>query len=258
MTFTTLLKGICIASICVIYAYKYLKKDRNIHTKATMADKMIDNNELKSRMDRIIDWVKTCDTKASIMLTLVCLVLSFIFTSDFILSGYSKIFQSLRLYVDTPGNCSYKDISISAIIAIASMAGFIYYSMGCVYRFILVLYSKIEESQDNKDLKMFVYKVANVLFVYKPSGKTTSEAYMNSLVHFNNIANYDNFDAFKAAMNDNGYKEDEDLLSQIYINANRCQEKFNDYNAAIRWMLYSIPFLIPLFISVSVFMTYRA
>ena len=31
----------------------------------------MDENELQNRMDRIIEWVKTCDTKASIMLTVL-------------------------------------------------------------------------------------------------------------------------------------------------------------------------------------------
>lgn len=34
----------------------------------------MENEELKSRMDRIIEWVKTCDTKASIMLSVLFVV----------------------------------------------------------------------------------------------------------------------------------------------------------------------------------------
>ena len=231
---------------------EYLAENRTFTIKP-----MVSTEELKLRMDRIIEWVKTCDTKASIMLTLVCLVLSFIFTSDFILTGFSKVIQSLRLYMDTKGNNSFGDVSISAIFAVASMAGFVYYSLGSVYRLIMVLYSKIEESQIENGLKKRVYQCANWLFKYKPSSKTTSDAYLNSLIHFNNIANYNSYEAYKSAMESSGNHEQEDLLSQIYINANRCKEKFNDYNAAIRWMMYSILFLIPLFVSISSFMTYR-
>lgn len=219
---------------------------------------MVDKEELKSRMDRIIEWVKTCDTKASIMLTLVCLVLSFIFTSDFILTGFSKVIQSLRLYMDAKGDSNIKDISISALVSIICMAGFVYFSLGSVYRLILVLYSKIEETQIENGLKKLVCRCANWLFGYNPSTKTTGDAYTSSLIHFNNIANYDSFAVYKAAMSSSGENEVEDLLSQIYINANRCKEKFNDYNAAIRWMIYSVIFLIPLFISISFFMTYRS
>lgn len=39
-------------------------------------------------------------------------------------------------------------------------------------------------------------------------------------------------------------EEIDDYLSQIYINAKRCKEKFEDYNSAILWMLKSVPFLV--------------
>ena len=253
MTFTTILKGIGLVSVGILCFSAYIKSKKT----TKKIDKMVSNDELKSRMDRIIEWVKTCDTKASIMLTLVCLVMSFIFTSDFILTGFSKIIQSLRLYMDTKGSGSIGDISISALFAVVFMTCYIYYSLGSVYRLIMVLYSKIEESQIESGLRKRVYQCANRLFKYKPSSKTTGDAYLNSLIHFNNIANYDSYEAYKSAMESSENHEQEDLLSQIYINANRCKEKFNDYNAAIRWMIYSILFLIPLFVSISSFMTYR-
>lgn len=254
MTFTTLLKGFCFASICVLCIYACFKKNNRYTTMATI----VDNEELKSRMDRIIDWVKTCDTKASIMLTLVCLVLSFIFTSDFVMVGFSKIIQSFRIYIDFSDTSNIRDISVSGVIAVVSMVFYLYFTLGSIYRLIMVLYSKINESLIEDSLKKVVYKTANFLFKYKPSEKTTSGVYMDSLIHFNNIANKDSFNAFVEAMGVPGENDANDLLSQIYINAIRCQEKFKDYNAAIRWMLYSIPFLIPLFVSISVFMTYRA
>lgn len=256
MTFTPLIKGLGLATICFICGYVYLKRKKTdkIHNTAEI---MVGKDELKSRMDRIIEWVKTCDTKASIMLTLVCLVLSFVFTSDFFIVGFSKIIQSLRLYFDADGGCNIRDISISGSFSIAFFIGYLYFTFGSIYRFVMVLYSKISESQIEEGLNKRVYKFANWLFKYSPSSKSTSDAYMNSLIHFNNIAKMDDFSSFKSAMESSSDNENEDLLSQIYINANRCKEKFDDYNAAIRWMLYSFPFLLLLLISLSLFMTYR-
>lgn len=51
----------------------------------------MDENELQNRMDRIIEWVKTCDTKASIMLTVLSLSVGIFFTSDFVLSSLLKV-----------------------------------------------------------------------------------------------------------------------------------------------------------------------
>lgn len=257
MTFTTFIKVLGLAAICFICGYVYLKskKTDKIHNTAEI---MVNNDELKSRMDRIIEWVKTCDTKASIMLTLVCLVLSFVFTSDFFIIGFSKIIQSLRLYFDANVGCNIRDISISGSFSIVFFIGYLYFTLGSIYRLVMVLYSKISESQIENGLKKRVYKLANCLFKYNPSFKSTSDAYLDSLIHFNNIANMKDFYSFKSAMELSSNNENEDLMSQIYINANRCKEKFDDYNAAILWMLYSIPFLLLLLISLSVFMTYRS
>lgn len=51
----------------------------------------MDENELQNRRDRIIEWVKTCDTKASIMLTVLSLSVGIFFTSDFVLSSLLKV-----------------------------------------------------------------------------------------------------------------------------------------------------------------------
>jgi len=218
---------------------------------------MVTNEELKSRMDRIIEWVKTCDTKASIMLTLVCLILSFIFTSDFFIVGFSKVIQSLIYYFNSYGNCNIKDVSFSGTFSIVFFIGYLYFTFGSIYRLVMVLNSKISESQTEEGLNKRICIFFNLLFKYRPSTKSTSDAYMNSLIHFNNISKKNDFNSFKSSMESTDYNEREDLLSQIYINANRCKEKFDDYNAAIRWLLYSLPFLLVLLISLSVFMTYR-
>ena len=254
MGISTLFKVIGVASVCILGLYTILKGNKK---KETMADNNEQRLTLESKMDRIIEWVKTCDTKASIMLTLLCLILSIIFTSDFVVNGFSKILQSLRLYYDSTGKNDIHDISITGLLAFVSMVLFLYFTLGSGYRFVMVLYSKIQENQIEDGLKKRIYNFLNWLFVYKPSNKETSDAYLNSLIHFHNIANFNSFSDYKNATDNQEYDEVEDLHSQIYINANRCTEKFNDYNAAIRWMLYSVPFLLPLYICLSLFLTYR-
>ncbi len=127
MGISTLFKVIGIASVCILGLYTILKGNKKEET-------MADNNEqrltLESKMDRIIEWVKTCDTKASIMLTLLCLILSIIFTSDFVVNGLSKILQSLRLYCDSTGQNDIHDISITGLLAFVSMVLFLYFTLG--------------------------------------------------------------------------------------------------------------------------------
>lgn len=217
----------------------------------------MDNNELNSRMDRIIEWVKTCDTKASIMLTLICLIVSFIFTSDFVLNGMTSVIRSFRVYKDSGSPFDFSDISWSGTFAVISMIVFLYFSFGSIYRLIMVLYSKISEKMIASDLKKTVYRFCNALFRYMPSVEISSDVQTDSLIHFNHIAEISDYDTFKKAIQDTNYVEQADLLSQIYINAKRCKEKYDDYNSAIRWLLYSMPFVIFLFLSISVFMTYH-
>lgn len=59
----------------------------------------MDENELQNRMDRIIEWVKTCDTKASIMLTVLSLSVGIFFTSDFVLSSLLKVILTLLSFL---------------------------------------------------------------------------------------------------------------------------------------------------------------
>ena len=177
------------------------------------------NEELKSRMDRVIEWVKTCDTKASIMLTLVCLMASFVFTSDYVLNGMTAIIKSFREYDCT--NYQFSDVCISGIATIIFLLVALYYIAGSIYRFIMVLYSKIDETLDDNSLKKIIYILANKIFLYKPHQYNFSGADTTSLIHFNNISNmaYANF---KSAVTQNAENADEaensdDLISQIYM-----------------------------------------
>lgn len=218
------------------------------------------NDELKSRMDRIIEWVKTCDTKASIMLTLVCLISSFIFTSDFVLNGLIAVVRTWREYKCE--NSCFNDINIPGVLSVASSLLTLYFVFGSIYRFVMVLYSKIDESLIDNNLKKITYKLFNAFFCYSPCSYNLTGIVSDSLIHFNHISKM-SFADFKGKIENNAEGNDNasnsaDLISQIYINACRCREKFDDYNAAIKWMLYSIPSLVVLFVSLIYFQTGQA
>ena len=74
----------------------------------------MENEELKSRMDRIIEWVKTCDTKASIMLSVLSLSVGIIFTSDFVLGSLKNVIVN-TFVITEKGNFSW-----SALFAVLS------------------------------------------------------------------------------------------------------------------------------------------
>ena len=196
------------------------------------------------RMDRIIEWVKTCDTKASIMLTLVCLMVSFVITSDFVLRGIRSIFKSVADY--HPDTWSLKDISVSGTLCLLCLFLSLYLLMGSIYRFVMVVYSKPQESLDGVHKQSLIIKLFNFVFRYKWKNLNDSLAKKDSFIHLYHIAKL-SYAEFKEKMTNGDYYEKEeidDYLSQIYINAKRCKEKFEDYNSAILWMLKSVPFLV--------------
>lgn len=199
------------------------------------------------RMDRIIEWVKTCDTKASIMLTLVCLMVSFVITSDFVLSGIHSIFKSVADY--HPDTWSLKDISVSGALCLLSLFLSLYLLMGSIYRFVMVVYSKPHESLEETHKQSLIFKLFNFVFRYQRKNLNDPLTKKDSFIHLNHIANI-SYSEFKEKMTNEDYYEKEeidDYLSQIYINAKRCKEKFEDYNSAILWMLRSVPFLVLFF-----------
>lgn len=79
----------------------------------------MENEELKSRMDRIIEWVKTCDTKASIMLSILSLSVGIIFTSDFVLGSLKNVIVN-TFVVTVKGSFSWSALFavLSAILAV--------------------------------------------------------------------------------------------------------------------------------------------
>lgn len=200
----------------------------------------MDNRDFESRMDRIIEWVKACDTKASIMLALVSLMLSFVFTSDFVLGELKDIFSSISKY--NPENKSLLDISISGLFTIVFLLFGLYFLMGSIYRFVMVVYSKPKESLEDPKKMPLVFRLFNCVFRYEWKNLNDPNTKKDSLIHLNHIASL-SFDQFKKDINSIDYDETDDFLSQVYINAKRCSEKFDDYNSGICWMLWAIPFL---------------
>lgn len=210
----------------------------------------MDNGELESRMDRIIEWVKACDTKASIVLALVSLMLSFVFTSDFVLEGLKDIFSSVLNY--DSDNKSILNISLSGLLTILFLLASVYFLMGSIYRFVMVVYSKPQESLDDSKKMSIVFRLFNCLFRYKWRNLHAPNTKKDSLIHLNHIASL-SYEQFKKDINSNEYDETDDYLSQIYINSQRCSEKFDDYNSGIRWMLRALPCLIVFFVSLLIY-----
>lgn len=171
------------------------------------------------RMDRIIEWVKVCDSKTSILMSVVLLVPTFIIGTDWVLS---KLEHIISLIVDAlnshgEGFC----FSIVNFIVLLLLLSTITFTIMSFCFFLSVFKAKIKENTYGDDVKK------------------------ESLVHFNNIAGITDFETYKrltAEETEDDYYED--LLSQTYINAKRCAEKFALYNKGLRWLGFAMICLI--------------
>lgn len=171
----------------------------------------MDRQELEKRMDRIIDWVKVCDTKTSIMLSVIAVLLTIVFTSDIAVGSISEIVMRMfdRQY------CFYDGINVIGIFSLLLLLITCVTSIVSIVHFVKVLYAKTNEKQFG------------------------DQHFTDSLIHFHHISSME-FNEFVNEMN--AYSDvswNQDLLSQIHINAKRCNEKFNDYNEGIRWLSVS-------------------
>ena len=209
---------------------------------------MIEKEELEKRMDRIIEWVKVCDTKTSIMLSVISVLLTIMFTSDTIVGSISELMHRMfdkHYYL-------YDGIDVLGIIALLSLLLTCISVLYSLYKFIKVLHSKKNETLTGND-RGFLGFVESYLFYKKSIVKTDSHE-TSSLIHFNHIASlsYDDFcNLIKKSENENQWKDD--LISQIHINAIRCNEKFEDYNDGIVLLMISVLLGIITAISFSVY-----
>lgn len=167
----------------------------------------MDENELQNRMDRIIEWVKTCDTKASIMLTVLSLSVGIFFTSDFVLSSLLKVITNT--FVVSNKGC----FSFSALFALLSAMFSVFALVMALKCYVMVLMAKTDENQ-TKD----------------------SNLMLHSYIHFNHISKL-TYEEFIRGLELSDVKKD--VTSQIYINAKRCAEKFSDYNVGVKWTAVS-------------------
>ena len=172
----------------------------------------MDRLELEKRMDRIIDWVKVCDTKTSIMLSVIAVLLTIVFTSDIAVGSISEIVMRMfdRQY------CFYDGINVIGIFSLLLLLITCVTSIVSIVHFVKVLYAKTNEKQFG------------------------DQHFTDSLIHFHHISSID-FDKFMTEIE--SYSDaswNQDLLSQIHINAKRCNEKFNDYNEGIWWLAATV------------------
>lgn len=169
----------------------------------------INNQDKLNTLERINSWIENCDSKSSIMMALVGVFISMIFTSDFILNSLTEIISTFFVYWKT--GKGYFDMSYILILLL-------FISM--VFCLLISL--------------LYLIKALSARTCSKQTGN--SQVKTDSLIHFGSIQklSYNKFKTSILAETDGDKLED--ILSQIYINSKRCQEKFDDYNYSIKFI----------------------
>lgn len=175
---------------------------------------MSEKSNLIQRLDRILDWIKSCDTKASIVIAGIGVTLTLLTSSDS-LDGMKKIIIS---FID---NINFANL---------------------VYLMALIV-----------SLGLTIWGLINLILVLVPRLNKFSGSISNtrasSLYYFGKISNID-YASFKQNMEKeiNTPDEIEDLLSQIYINAQICNLKYSYYRKGIMFSFIGIGSFISLYI----------
>ncbi|MES5849312.1 MULTISPECIES: Pycsar system effector family protein [unclassified Bacillus cereus group] len=170
-------------------------------------------NNLIARLDRQLDWIKSCDTKASIVIAVLGVFLT-IFTSENSINMLQKILSQPLKHINF-ANFLY------LLLFVISWSIFIF----GVYCLVRVLIPRL-----NKDVLAY------------------EGIHNGSLYFFETIAK-NNFLEFKEKVtNTNEEGELEDILSQIYVNAKICTIKYTYYSKGIKYASLGIASVLVLYV----------
>ncbi|TFD99502.1 hypothetical protein E2626_14240 [Jeotgalibacillus salarius] len=166
------------------------------------------------QLDRHLDWIKSCDTKASIVLAVIGIFLSAL-TAEHSINMFGEIAES-----------TIKNISFSNILYIT---------------FLVIAFST------------FIYGVYNLIRVLTP--RLSKEASFsneidiaNSLYFFESISGH-HYKDFKSKFYSRSKSDEiDDIIGQIYINANIATAKYHNYSKGIKFSFIGITAIVILFV----------
>lgn len=174
---------------------------------------------LSERLDRVNRWIENCDQKIYILLAFIGACITVFFSSSVFFKARTVLVQPFYAYLnDNDAYCvDFRRLFLFVgLIAICFFMG-------------RMLYFLIKALTPNTITKDFLKK------------NPTLEG--NSLLHFQTIAGM-TFNEFESqADNDSEERYKRDLYSQIFINSNICDAKFENLKKGLRAMFYLLIFI---------------
>jgi len=153
-------------------------------------------------LENINMWINNSDTKSSIMLGLVGVVFTILFSNLKFIDSMIKVVTNCCVKI------TFSDLLYLLMTAISLMILF-----SGIYMLIRVLIPKLKLNINNND----------------------------SVIYFGSIGKYESVNDFKGkALCIKKEELLDDLLNQIYINSKICMKKFNNYNVGIRSLIVGI------------------
>lgn len=174
---------------------------------------LVSKDDLLARLDRLLNWISSCDTKSSIVIAGVGLFLT-IFTSE-------HSFNMLKTILTKTIDHMYV-FNVVYLIGFSIALLFFAYGSYCLIR---VLVPRL-----SKDLK----KIENT--------------YNDSLYYFESISKNSFLEFENKIKNRNEHTDIKDILSQIYINSRICTIKYAYYSKGIKHVFIGTVGLLCLFL----------
>lgn len=160
----------------------------------------VDRTDLLARLDRLLDWIKSCDTKASIVIAAIGLFLT-LFTSDNFFGFWKRILSGAMSHLNFSNLLFLIFFSLAAISFI--------YGAYCLVR---VLTPRL-----SKEVEMMEGMHADSLYFFESISRNKYREFSEKV---------------RSRTNDEDLN---DILSQVYINAKICTVKYAYYQKGIRY-----------------------
>ncbi len=164
---------------------------------------------------QIIGWTENCDTKASIVIAAIGVLISETVTSDFLIGNVPSIIKNIIPY-SSQGKCCCVLLSIVMLLSLIA-------SLICIMR-------------------SFYYAIETV--------RARIDGPNNSIIFFGDIAKLSKDDYINKVTNLDDKSYEADKLTQIHTCAKICKEKFIHYNKSVGSLQGGLFFFVVFVISV--------
>ena len=159
--------------------------------------------------NQIIGWTSNCDTKASIVLAFIGILVSITFTSEYLLVGVQTEIENIINYWKN----GIGGFSLLSTFMFLSLFGFVISTLLCCYYVISSLKANLECPND-------------------------------SIIFFRKIAELSKEDYIERVNSITDDEFEQDKLSQIHICAKICEEKFDFYNKSIKHLKWGLMLIV--------------